>query len=89
MTFLLLLVILYFLPAIIAHDKADFTGILLLNLFLGWTIVGWFIALIWACSAHREVRVHYVPVSSGRFCSHCGTLGPTGAHYCSACGRDL
>lgn len=89
MTFLFVAALLYFLPAIIGRNKADFTGILLLNLLLGWTIIGWFVALIWACASDREVPVRYVPVSSGRFCSHCGTLGPVGARFCGACGRGL
>jgi hypothetical protein len=40
----------YFLPAILAfaRNKRDTTSILLLNLSLGWTFVGWVIALVWA-----------------------------------------
>jgi hypothetical protein len=42
--------VLYFLPTIIAfaRNKRDTTSILLLNFFLGWTAIGWVIALIWA-----------------------------------------
>ena len=42
--------VLYFLPSIIAfaHGKRDGVSILVLNLFLGWTAVGWVIALVWA-----------------------------------------
>ena len=48
MHFLLFGIGFYFLPAIIAavrhtHNTA---GVLLLNLFLGWTLIGWFIALL-------------------------------------------
>lgn len=40
----------YFLPAIIAavRHTHNSTGILLLNLFLGWTVIGWFVALLMA-----------------------------------------
>lgn len=40
----------YFLPAIVAHRRQhrNFTGVLLLNLFLGWTLLGWVGALIWS-----------------------------------------
>ena len=40
----------YFAPALMAgHLKhRQFTGIFLLNLFLGWTFIGWVAALIWA-----------------------------------------
>jgi hypothetical protein len=40
----------YFLPTIIAliKSKRDAVAILLLNLFLGWSVIGWIIALVWA-----------------------------------------
>jgi hypothetical protein len=42
----------YFLPTIIAvvgtHHNAG--AIFVLNLFLGWTFLGWVIALVWACT---------------------------------------
>lgn len=42
--------ILYFLPAILAfaRNKRDAGAILALNFFLGWTAIGWVIALVWA-----------------------------------------
>lgn len=42
--------VMYFLPSIIAlvRGKRDITAIILLNLFLGWTVIGWVVALIWA-----------------------------------------
>jgi hypothetical protein len=86
---LLLIGILYFLPAIIGRDKSDATGIFLLNLFLGWTLIGWVAAFIWAIASESPHYVRYVPASAGRFCSQCGTLGPVGAHFCGACGRTV
>lgn len=74
MTFLIVASLLYFLPAIIGRNKADFAGILLVNLLFGWTVIGWIIAFIWACAAETHVAVRYVPVSSGRFRSQYGTL---------------
>ncbi|HKN23133.1 MAG TPA: superinfection immunity protein [Terracidiphilus sp.] len=49
----LLLAFLYFLPTIVAMSRGhrSYGGILVLNLFLGWTFIGWLIALVWACSA--------------------------------------
>jgi hypothetical protein len=40
----------YFLPSIFAlvRGKRDTLLICLLNLFLGWTLIGWIIALVWA-----------------------------------------
>jgi hypothetical protein len=42
--------VMYFLPSIIAlaRSKRDITAILLLNLFLGWSVIGWVVALVWA-----------------------------------------
>jgi hypothetical protein len=89
MLFLIFSVLLYFLPTLIARDKPQALAVFLVNLLLGWTVIGWFVALIWAGAAERYVPVHIVPVSSGRFCSQCGTLSPYGAHFCSACGRAM
>ena len=55
--FLLLLVILaaavYFLPSIVAFSRNVTTalGVVVVNLFLGWTLLGWVVALAWAVSA--------------------------------------
>jgi len=40
----------YFLPSLIAiaRSKRDIAGIVLLNFFLGWTMIGWVVALVWA-----------------------------------------
>jgi hypothetical protein len=42
--------VMYFLPTIIAliKSKRDAVAILLLNVFLGWSVIGWIIALVWA-----------------------------------------
>ncbi|MBI3602214.1 MAG: superinfection immunity protein [Candidatus Omnitrophica bacterium] len=44
--------IFYFIPTIVAKLRRhiNFASILLLNLLLGWTILGWVGALIWAAS---------------------------------------
>lgn len=48
--FLGMSIIMYFLPTIIAlvRSKRDTVAILVLNFFLGWTLIGWIIALVWA-----------------------------------------
>jgi len=52
-------IILYFLPSIIAfaRSKRDATSIFVLNLFLGWTLIGWVIALVWALKHDVPVMV--------------------------------
>ena len=46
----LLFLAIYFIPFLVAlkRRKADRWAILVLNLFLGWTLIGWVIALVWA-----------------------------------------
>jgi ABC-type dipeptide/oligopeptide/nickel transport system permease subunit len=55
---LLLLLVGYFLPFIIAlaRKHVDSTAIFVLNLFLGWTFFGWVVALVWAVKKF-EVKV--------------------------------
>ena len=43
-------VLLYFLPSIVGRHKINATAIFMLNLFLGWTFLGWVLALVWACT---------------------------------------
>lgn len=42
--------VMYFLPTLIAliRGKRDLLSIGLLNFFLGWTVIGWVVAFIWA-----------------------------------------
>lgn len=46
----------YMLPWAIAasRGKSNSVAVAVLNLLLGWTLVGWAIALIMACTAHRQ-----------------------------------
>jgi Superinfection immunity protein len=47
----------YFLPSIVAfaRSKRDSAAILILNLLLGWTAIGWIIALVWSLKADVPV----------------------------------
>jgi len=40
----------YFLPSIVAHNRGhrNFVPILLVNIFVGWTFIGWIVALVWS-----------------------------------------
>ena len=41
----------YFVPSLIAfrNCKKQASAIYVLNIFLGWTFLGWVVALVWAC----------------------------------------
>jgi hypothetical protein len=54
---------LYFLPTLIAFGRHLWSrgAIALLNLFLGWTFIGWIAALIWAIAAPSPYAVYGHP----------------------------
>ena len=59
MEVMVLLALLHFLPTVIALLRGHHNSfaILLTNLLLGWTVIGWIIALIWSFTAvARPVR---------------------------------
>jgi Superinfection immunity protein len=85
----LLLTALYFLPSIMGRDKRDFAGIFLVNLLLGWTLVGWVVAFLWACGSDRTAYTQYAPAGMARFCSRCGTPAVSVVQYCGACGARV
>lgn len=44
----IVIALLYFLPSYLGRKNKNFIPILLINIFLGWTLLGWLGALIWA-----------------------------------------
>ncbi|MFZ0818540.1 MAG: superinfection immunity protein [Candidatus Acidiferrales bacterium] len=88
----------YFLPAIIAasQKKRDAGAIFVLNLLLGWTVIGWIIALVWAAKTDvppvtivQQQFPQPAPPQPAVFCSKCGVYSPPGSAFCSRCGGDL
>jgi hypothetical protein len=52
---LIVLAMLYFLPYGIANARKHNTnGVFIVNLLLGWTVVGWIIALVMACGNNAK-----------------------------------
>lgn len=53
--------VLYFLPTIIAaiRSKRDTLAIFLLNFFLGWSVIGWVVALVWAAKNDAPAVARY------------------------------
>jgi hypothetical protein len=66
MTFFLVLFVLYWLPTIIAIARHTHSalGVAVLNFFLGWTGVGWVLALLWALAASPHTQV--IVIENGR-----------------------
>lgn len=54
---------LLFLPTLIARSRKhpNILPIFLVNLFFGWTFIGWVISLVWACT-RPATPVLYAPV---------------------------
>lgn len=90
--FLALSVVLYFLPAIIGSKKHNATAILLVNLFLGWTVVGWIVALVWALSSTPEpgqVVIVQPPAPQAPTPQPAPQAPAPRSVYCSRCGTPL
>lgn len=93
---LLLLLVAYFLPSVIAvaRKKTQVTPILLIDLLLGWTVIGWIGALIWALLPERVDPANRMPPaqttagprSPHRFCSRCGKPNEMESPFCPNCG---
>jgi len=93
-------VFIYFLPSFIARHRHNFAAIFLFNFFLGWTFIGWIIALLWAVLAEPRVPVIVASVpayayaghsssGSAKFCSGCGRLAQPDGRFCATCGRSI
>jgi hypothetical protein len=52
MTAPVVLILFYFLPTFVAYRREhnNALAIFMLDLFLGWTFVGWVVALTWSCT---------------------------------------
>jgi ribosomal protein L40E len=82
----------YFIPGIIgeARHHRNATGIFVLNLLLGWTVLGWIAALAWACSSFepKPRSGDSVRAADRKLCKHCGTDVSIDATTCRRCGKD-
>lgn len=45
---LIILVVIYFIPSLTAMGKKQAGSVFVLNLLLGWTLIGWVVAMAWA-----------------------------------------
>jgi Superinfection immunity protein len=64
-TMLLVLLVLYFLPTVVASERKhrNRMAITMLNILLGWTLLGWVIAMVWACTADVEKKRRDVQIT--------------------------
>ena len=57
-TGMMLLIGLYFLPSLVAHNRGhkNLAPIMLVNMLLGWSVIMWFVCLVWAMTCNTERR---------------------------------
>jgi hypothetical protein len=68
MSFLMFLFVMYWLPTIIGMVRGlpSVLGIAALNFCLGWTVIGWIMALVWALAASPNPHVIIIDSATGR-----------------------
>jgi hypothetical protein len=88
--FLLVILIFYFIPAMVAWGKRSFGSVMAINFFLGWTIVGWVVALAWALKDDpKPTQVIVQAPANPLLCSNCGKYSAAGSRFCAGCGNGL
>ena len=86
---------LYFLPSIITinRDHRHWLAIQILNLLLGWTVVGWVIALVWSLMDQPTQKPEIIsdpsPAAERIPCPECAELILPVAKKCRHCGAEL
>jgi hypothetical protein len=84
--YLLTLLGVYFLPWIVAkirrHRQSLAIGVL--NLFAGWTLLGWIVAIVWACI--QPIANEAPPYAAASPCQH---HTRTRAGVCVDCGESI
>ena len=66
LSFITVLFVMYWLPTLVAivRRTPSALGVAAINFFLGWTVIGWFLALVWALAAHSSPQV--IVIENGR-----------------------
>ena len=92
-SFILVIVVLtcYFIPTGVAYsrDHRSFNAIFLVNFFLGWSILGWLWALIWANTGNVETPSTSPNGNTHVKCPDCAELVKREAKICKHCGCKL
>lgn len=89
----------YFIPAFVAYEKdhANASAILVLNFLLGWALIPWVIALVWAITEKQttEIMVQQAAlaepsvIGDTRTCPFCAETVKAEAKLCKHCRSEL
>ena len=85
-------VVLYLIPSIVGWRKRNASTIIAVNIFLGWTVIGWLLAFYWAIHELKPgltLNQQPSPPPAGLLCSSCARYSGFGSRYCSHCGALL
>jgi hypothetical protein len=85
----IILVIFYFAPLLVARSRKhkSYHAIALVNVFLGWTVIGWLWAAIWAHTGNTS-EGEPTPDTHVK-CPDCAELVKREAKVCKHCGCKL
>ena len=84
--------VIYFLPTMSAYSRKHRSagGIFLLNLLLGWTLLGWIIAAVWSATGDVKTGDPSAPSPETHIrCPECRELVIRDARKCKHCGCAL
>ena len=89
---LFLYLAIYLAPSIVAKTRKikNFAQVFIVNFFLGWTLIGWVVALVMAFKPidPKDVVVRAVGGSVSS-CPKCAFFSTPGANFCKECGSAL
>lgn len=77
--------LLYFAPSIAGKNKRKANAIFILNFFLGWTLIGWVVALVWAVADDEDQKATNKAPRTFH-CPNCQTALAYGQPACGSCG---
>jgi hypothetical protein len=80
----------YVVPGILAQSRGHprAISISVLNLFAGWTIIGWMGALVWALLPKRVAESGLPELAPMHQCHQCGRMQLADQYPCLSCGRS-
>lgn len=91
--YLVIALCIYFIPVAVAHSRnhRSFNAIFIVNLLLGWSVIGWIWALIWANTGNTAQKtVTGEPTYETHVkCPDCAEIIKKEAKVCKHCGCKL